>query len=283
MEKYGFVYIWFDRKHKRYYIGSHWGTEDDGYICSSRWMRKAYKRRPEDFKRRILKKITSIRNDILIEEHKWLQQIKNEELGKKYYNLTKHLNGHWSTDENKALSVKEKLKLSDNTRGIRQYWKDRTKSEEHKKKISNTLKGKPLSYAITEDMKKQRSDNSKRLQKEKKIGMHGRKHTEETLHKMSTNNAMNNPEYRSKARDAKKGAVCLIHDGRRKFAQLNTPLYDTLIGEGFKPINKKRHNTKEEANRARSEALKGHGVTEQTREKMRISRLLYIAQQKAPL
>ena len=23
-EKYGFVYIWHDRKHKRYYIGSHW-------------------------------------------------------------------------------------------------------------------------------------------------------------------------------------------------------------------------------------------------------------------
>lgn len=55
----------------------------------------------------------------------------------------------------------------------------------------------------------------------------------------------------------------------------------TFIAEGFKPINKKRHNTKEEANRARSEALKGHGVTEQTRKKMRISRLLYIAQQKA--
>ena len=35
MEKYGFVYIWFDRKHKRYYIGCHWGHEDDGYVCSS--------------------------------------------------------------------------------------------------------------------------------------------------------------------------------------------------------------------------------------------------------
>ena len=29
MEKHGFVYIWFDRKHRRFYIGSHWGTEDD--------------------------------------------------------------------------------------------------------------------------------------------------------------------------------------------------------------------------------------------------------------
>lgn len=28
-EKYGFVYIWFDKKHKRFYIGCRWGTEND--------------------------------------------------------------------------------------------------------------------------------------------------------------------------------------------------------------------------------------------------------------
>lgn len=42
-EKYGFVYIWRDKKHNRYYIGCHWGTTDDGYICSSPWMKQAYK------------------------------------------------------------------------------------------------------------------------------------------------------------------------------------------------------------------------------------------------
>jgi hypothetical protein len=55
MEKYGFVYIWFDRKHKRFYIGCHWGKENDGYVCSSPWMKQAYKHRPQDFKRKILK------------------------------------------------------------------------------------------------------------------------------------------------------------------------------------------------------------------------------------
>ena len=44
MEKYGFVYIWYDKKRKMYYIGSHWGTDDDGYICSSNRMRDAYRR-----------------------------------------------------------------------------------------------------------------------------------------------------------------------------------------------------------------------------------------------
>jgi hypothetical protein len=52
--KYGFVYLWFDRKHKRYYVGAHWGKEDDGYICSSNWMRDAYKKRSQDFLREIL-------------------------------------------------------------------------------------------------------------------------------------------------------------------------------------------------------------------------------------
>ena len=47
-EKYGFVYIWRDRKHNRYYVGSHWGHTGDGYICSSSWMKQAYKRRPDD-------------------------------------------------------------------------------------------------------------------------------------------------------------------------------------------------------------------------------------------
>ena len=65
MEKYGFIYIWRDRKHKRYYIGSHWGTEDDGYICSSPWMSQAYKHRPNDFKRRILQRVCSNRKDLL--------------------------------------------------------------------------------------------------------------------------------------------------------------------------------------------------------------------------
>ena len=64
MEKYGFVYIWYDRKHRRYYIGSHWGTENDNYICSSHWMIKSYKRRPEDFRRKIIKIISNILIDI---------------------------------------------------------------------------------------------------------------------------------------------------------------------------------------------------------------------------
>lgn len=98
-EKYGFVYIWYDRKHKRYYIGCHWGHVNDRYVCSSRWMRQAYKRRPHDFKRRILATNISTREQTITEETKWLSLIHETELGKRYYNVINKGYAHWSHDE----------------------------------------------------------------------------------------------------------------------------------------------------------------------------------------
>lgn len=83
----GFVYIWRDRKHNRYYVGSHWGYPTDKYICSSVWMRNAYKRRPEDFKRRILETVITTRQDLYNREYAWLSLIKKHEIGERYYNI----------------------------------------------------------------------------------------------------------------------------------------------------------------------------------------------------
>jgi len=69
-----------------YYVGCHWGTEDDGYICSSTHMKRAYQRRPQDFKRRILKRIYTDRKTLLDEENQYLSLMKDHELGVKYYN-----------------------------------------------------------------------------------------------------------------------------------------------------------------------------------------------------
>ena len=104
----GFVYIWYDVKKAKFYIGSHWGSQSDGYVCSSQWMLRAYRRRPNDFKRRIL----SIHDDrclLLSEELRVLNLIRDDELGKKYYNLAKH-SGHWHASNLK--STREKLKAS---------------------------------------------------------------------------------------------------------------------------------------------------------------------------
>jgi hypothetical protein len=116
MEKYGFVYIWRDRKHKRYYIGSHWGLESDGYLCSSNWMRDAYKRRPNDFKRRILARVRTTRADLYLEEERWLKMIKPEEVKKRYYNLALGSTTHWTSTDN-SLSIREKI-----SKACREYW-----------------------------------------------------------------------------------------------------------------------------------------------------------------
>ena len=166
MEKYGFIYIWFDRKRKMFYVGSHWGTEDDGYICSSNRMRDAYRRRPEDFgKKRILSKIYTNRLDLFNEEFKWLSLIKDEELGKKYYNLRKWHAGHWTTDENKRLSMGEKISIK-----VKENFQD----PEFRKKYEEGLKTRDYSYIKTSE---------KYIESRSILGKanKGRKHTGEAL------------------------------------------------------------------------------------------------------
>jgi hypothetical protein len=152
MEKYGFVYIWFDRKHKRYYIGMHWGTENDGYICSSAWMIQAYKRRPQDFKRRILEKIYTNRKELYEAEVKWLSFIDDKELKIKYYNLSKNVHDSWLNEKNltsrlEKISIKTKEAM--NTPEVREKYLDglakrnnKSSDLEVREKRSKSMKGK---------------------------------------------------------------------------------------------------------------------------------------------
>lgn len=175
MEKYGFIYIWFDKKRKMYYIGSHWGTETDGYICSSNRMRDAHRRRPSDFRRRIvLSNLT--RSALLEEEHRWLTLIKDSELGKKYYNLRKHRWGHWSTDIDDRKTVSEK--------------------------ISESKLGKPGPKHTEET--KQKIRDARKKQSAPSIG---HKHTEETKQKMRKPKAPRSDEHRRKLSEALKNST----------------------------------------------------------------------------
>jgi hypothetical protein len=212
MKKYGFVYIWLDSKHKRYYVGSHWGTENDAYVCSSSWMKKAYKNRPEDFKRKIITRIYSSKQDLLNEENRWLAMIKPEELKERYYNLRIHAFGHWSVDQDLSLTVGQKISSSpDRAKNISAALKGKSLTENHKHKLRSVNIGKKYSDEINikkginnrdysdvdfkEKMKnaatnrsiKTRmkiSENMKRLHTEGKIGMRGKKHSPETIEKM---------------------------------------------------------------------------------------------------
>lgn len=165
----GFVYIWYDRKHKRYYVGCHWGSETDGYVCSSSWMKKAYKIRPQDFKRRIISRVNTNRQDLLNEENRWLSMIKPEEIKVRYYNLYLHEFGHWSVDEQKRAIIGEKI--SSKTKGKKQNFKDPV---ERGRKISDGKK-KAFEKRVEETGSAFSDEHIEKLAEKKR----GRKHTEE--------------------------------------------------------------------------------------------------------
>ena len=186
MEKYGFVYIWFDRKHKRYYIGCHWGNVNDGYICSSSWMKKAYKYRPQDFKRRILK--TNInKEELLQEEYHFLKLIKKEELGIRYYNLRNNLWESWSLG--KKFTTEHKSKLSKAKVGKKSNSKGKSRSAESKEKNRQSHIGKSTGVCTEERKQKLREINlGKKLSQETidkiKKAKKGFLHSEESKEKI---------------------------------------------------------------------------------------------------
>jgi hypothetical protein len=211
LEKYGFVYIWYDRKHKRFYVGKHWGNEDDGYICSSSWMKRAYKKRPQDFKRRILKTNINDKKLLLIEEFKWLQLIKKEELGKKYYNLKNCIFNEWQSDENKLLTVGEKISKS---------------------KIGNTYGKGRKGIKCTEKQKKILSEShkgQKAWNKGKKTG----KQSEETIKKRTE--ALNRPEVKEKRSNAMKGKPAWNKGIKQTQKWFNNGIIEIFISFDEKP------------------------------------------------
>lgn len=110
-EKYGFVYIWYDKRHGRFYIGRHWGTEDDGYICSSNNMRDAHRRRPQDFKRRTITRVDS-KEQLVLEEQRYLDMINPDHLGKKYYNKTNKASTPSMRGRKHSEETKRKMSIS---------------------------------------------------------------------------------------------------------------------------------------------------------------------------
>lgn len=81
-----FLYVWYDKYRKMFYIGMHEGDITDGYISSSRWFNGEQQYRPNDFRRKIIKTFND-RNSAIREEARLLHMIKESEFGKKYYNL----------------------------------------------------------------------------------------------------------------------------------------------------------------------------------------------------
>lgn len=198
---YGFIYIWRDKKHKKFYIGRHWGSESDTYVCSSVNMKANCKNRPNDFKRRIIKRVYT-KEDLINEEQRYLGMIKLEECGTKYYNKTLRADAPSMFGRRHSKETKEKMSRAHAGRRHTKETKDKLRNINLGKKYSkevNIKKGKnsrdysdpgfrqkmsDAAKSRSVETRKKISDNSKRLFAEGRIGMLGKRHSEETIEKM---------------------------------------------------------------------------------------------------
>lgn len=91
-----FLYCWTDHKTNKLYVGSHKGTPEDGYICSSKIMMEEYKIRPKDFTRQIIAegKFQDIRKleEVILEavNAKLDEQFYNQSNGRADFYIKKH-------------------------------------------------------------------------------------------------------------------------------------------------------------------------------------------------
>lgn len=149
------------------YVGSHKGSTDDGYICSSKYMLEEYNKRPEDFSRQIvaegsLKIMRKFESSILLSVNAAADDLfYNMHNNNGVYILKKHRESTKrkisESEKGKIVSPesKEKMRLSklrekNNRYGVKL-------SEETKKKMSESAKGR----AFSEDHKKKLSEKKK--------------------------------------------------------------------------------------------------------------------------
>ena len=104
-KKESFVYLWYDKRDRRYYLGYH-GVSKKAYICSSEYMLKEYNERPDDFSRKILKYGT-IKEMVDLEIR--LLKTREHHFGKRYYNLHANWPNITQTEETKEKIRKKEI------------------------------------------------------------------------------------------------------------------------------------------------------------------------------
>ena len=164
MESYNsFIYLWVDNLKNRFYIGSHYGKIDDGYLFGGIDIKYEYKLRPNDFERMILSyHIVNNPSEIRLIEKEYLIRY-DVENNNNFYNRTNESYGgtHKNSIEKRLKDIDEnglnafqraskkmvetrKNKNSYNSSKVKEYQtkkSNKSQFDEIKSKISNTLKG----------------------------------------------------------------------------------------------------------------------------------------------
>jgi len=176
-----FVYCWTDKVNNKLYVGSHKGSTDDGYVCSSKYMMEEYNRRPQDFSRQIVAR--GKHADIRKLEAKILQSV-DAKLNEGFYN--RHNNDGFYFDG----------------------WAKGQMTEEHRKKLREAYKkrfpnGISKEHAAKLHAGRKNSKNSAEHAAAVIASRVGSKHSEESRKKMSESRS-SNPNTKKLASDAGK-------------------------------------------------------------------------------
>lgn len=86
----GFVYRWINIRNNKKYIGSHYGSTDDGYTGSGIHFKRAYKIEPENFQRLILEYVLGEYSQLQAAEQRWIDSI---DINEQYYNIATTVGG----------------------------------------------------------------------------------------------------------------------------------------------------------------------------------------------
>lgn len=117
MIKQHFVYMWYDKSRKMFYIGKHSGRLNDNYISSSKWLNGEVRYRPTEFKRRIIK-ICKSENESQKLEGYLLSLINESEWLTKYYNNKQgRPKGIPAANKGMSMSDEQKIKISKSRKG----------------------------------------------------------------------------------------------------------------------------------------------------------------------
>ena len=193
------------------------GALDDGYISSTGHFKNAFKKRPDDMKRRILAYVSESREEMFREEQRWLDMIKDEELCVRYYNVKKRACGQdpriaAESNRRRTITIETRKKMSESG-------KKKVFTESHKKNLSKGLMGntRSLGRILSEEHKQK---ISKSLEGNKRAA--GTQHTEEWKRTKSERQkgTKRSEETKAKMREARKRQV-FSEETKRKIGEAN--------------------------------------------------------------
>lgn len=163
--KIGIVYKWENIDTKKWYIGSHFGFLNDGYIGSGKVFKNAYAKNPN----KMIRSILYTGQDFRQAEEFFLLYL-DAARDRKSYNMKNTALGGGATVENMSIETRQK---------ISEALKNRVRkpiSEETKNKISATLTGRKASKELCEKRKLNSLGD--------KNSFYGKSHTQETKEKI---------------------------------------------------------------------------------------------------